>query len=74
MKTIYTTLHSWKSGKNSWFWNEYRLDGDIIKKVRCGTRKVFTGDENEWRSAKEKLLESWKVTDKLLPEWLKKYI
>lgn len=35
MKTIYKT-NQWKGhGKQNYYWNEYRFDGDTVYKIKC---------------------------------------
>lgn len=73
MKTIYST-NEWKGyGKQNYYWNEYRIDGDTIYKVKCHRQKIFNGDENEW-VRDETPIDSWNINDTNMPDWLKQYI
>ena len=73
MKTIYRT-NRWKGyGKQNYYWNEYRLDGNTVKKIKCHRQKFFDGDENVWENS-ESLVDSWKKNSPELPEWLKQYL
>ena len=72
-KNLYTT-NEWKGyGKQNYYHNEYRQDGDVIEKVKCHRQKFFDGNENNW-DTDEKVVDSWNVNDSNLPEWLKKLI
>ena len=73
MSTIYTT-NEWKGhGKQNYYWNEYRLQGDTVFKFKCHRQKFFNGDENEWMKD-EDLVESWEKDSPDLPEWLLQYL
>lgn len=72
MRVIYRT-NEWKVGKQHYCWNEYRLDGETVTKYKCHRLKIFDGDESSWESD-ETELESWKIDDPNMPEWLKNYI
>lgn len=73
MGLLYET-REWKGhGKNEYYHNEYRQDGNIIKKFKCRIGKFFDGKENNWESS-EKLIDSWTKNDPNMPEWLKKLV
>lgn len=71
MSTIYTT-NEWNGyGKQNYYWNEYRLEGNSI--VKCNRHKFFDGNENNWEES-ETEVESWNINDSNLPDWLREYI
>ena len=73
MSLIYET-NTWKGpGKQNYYWNEYRLEGNIVVKYKCNRFKFFDGSENTWEEEKKEV-DSWDIGDPNMPEWLKQYI
>ncbi len=75
MKTVYTT-NSYKGyHKHDSYNYKYNLDEDNkeIHKVKCSRFKFFDGHENNWETD-EKVVDTWKIDDPSMPDWLHKYI
>ena len=71
--TIYVTKEWEGYSKHSYFWNEYRLEGNTVVKYKCSRHKFFDGDENNWEE-NERVVDSWDIEDETMPEWLRAYL
>ncbi len=71
--TIYTTNEHKGYGNKSYYYNEYRTEGNLVVKYRVHRQKSFDGKENYW-SREEKKLASWTLDDPNMPEWLHKHL
>ncbi len=69
----YTTSEYKGYGKHNYYWNEYRVEGDEVTKVKCHRQKLFDGAESTW-SCEEEEVDSWKIDDPDLPEWLREHL
>ncbi len=73
MKTLYTTNEYKGYGKQNYYHNEYRIDGDMVTKHKSRRQKIFDGKVNNWETD-EKWVESWNKNDSALPKWLRKLL
>lgn len=73
MSVIYVT-NEWKGyGKQNYYCNVYKLEGNQVVKYKRHRFKTFDGRENYWVE-EEDYVESWDLDDPSMPEWLHQYI
>ena len=73
MSTIYTTNEYKGYGKQNYYHNEYRLEGNRVVKYKCNRRKFFDGNDSNWEMS-ESEDDSWEIGDPNMPDWLNQYL
>lgn len=73
MSTIYVTREWHGYGKQNYYCNEYRLEGNTVYKYKCHRYKFFDGHENEW-CEEEDCVDSWDIDDPNMPDWIREYL
>ena len=71
--TIYRTNEQKGHGKQNYYWNEDRLEGDEVVKYKCHRQKFFDEHDNNCEE-EEHVDDAWSNDDPNMPEWLKQYL